>query len=279
MTTRVQSSFPRLASAALIAMALALAAAPGAAASATCRPDADELRVTFQPVDHSIAPASWFRARLTLRNTDRRCALADGWRLFFNSVRQPLAVYPPGPLGDAARQQLAAQGLTVARADDARSGDYYVLEPTASFDPVGPGRTREITIDIELWAILKSDAPAGWHISFDGGPPRWVPAAALLDPSDPKQTSGVRRRQASGRDARNALRAEHRATDGARARRPHPAAPARGRASGAASSRSTATPTSGTSPAWSARPTISNRLSTMCSDGRAATAAAKARSG
>jgi hexosaminidase len=188
MTKRVQSSLPSLVSAALLASALALAAAPGAGASATCRPDADELRVTFQPVDHSIAPASWFRARLTLRNTDRRCALADGWRLFFNSVRQPLAVHPPGPLGDAARQQLAAQGLMLARADDARSGDYYVLEPTATFEPLGPGRAREITIDIELWAILKSDAPAGWHISFDGGPPRWVPGAALLDPSDPKQT-------------------------------------------------------------------------------------------
>jgi hexosaminidase len=190
MKTRVPSSLPRLVVAALALSALAVAAAPGTAAGSTgCRPDADELRVTFQPVDHSIAPASWFRARLTLRNTDRRCALADGWRLFFNSVRQPLAVYPPGQLGDGARQQLAAQGLTVARADEARSGDYYVLEPTAGFDPIGPGRTREITIDIELWAILKSDAPAGWHISFDGGAPRWVPAEALLDPSDPRQTT------------------------------------------------------------------------------------------
>jgi hexosaminidase len=190
MKTRVPSSLPRLVVAASVGSVLALAAAPGTAAATTgCRPDADELRVTFQPLDHSIAPASWFRARLTLRNGDRRCALADGWRLFFNSVRQPLAVHPPGPLGDDARAQLAAQGLTVARADEARSGDYYVLEPTATFDPLGPGETREITIDIELWAILKSDAPAAWHISFDGGPPRWVPAAALLDPSDPKQTT------------------------------------------------------------------------------------------
>jgi hexosaminidase len=185
MTKRVHS----LLAAGVLGAVLLLAGAPASAASGGCHPDADELRVTFQPVDHSLAPASWFRARLTLENTDRRCALADDWRLFFNFVRQPLAVYPPGELGDRARAQLAQQGLSVARADEAQSGDYYVLEPTAGFEPLRPGQTREITIDIELWAILKSDAPAAWHISFDGGPPRWVPAKALLDPSDPKQTT------------------------------------------------------------------------------------------
>jgi hexosaminidase len=190
MTKRVRSPHTRLLGTALLGALLLLCAASGrASASSGCHPDADELRVTFQPVDHSIAPASWFRARLTLRNTDGSCALADDWRLFFNSVRQPLAVYPPGELGDPARQQLSAQGLSLARADAARSGDYYVLEPTSGFAPLGPGETREITLDIELWAILKTDAPAGWHISFDGAPPRWVPAKALLDPTDPKQTT------------------------------------------------------------------------------------------
>jgi hexosaminidase len=190
MTKRVPSSLLRLLAAGLLgSVLLAAGTASPAAASTACRPDAGALRVTFQPVDHSIAPATWFRARLTLRNGDRRCALADGWRLFFNSVRQPLAVLPPGELGDAGRAQLAAQGLSLVRADEAQSGDYYVLEPTSDFDPLGPGETREITLDIELWAILKTDAPAAWHISFDGGPPRWVPARALLDPSDPKQTT------------------------------------------------------------------------------------------
>jgi len=179
-----------LLAAGVLASTLALTGVPGgAAASTACQPDPNELRVTFQPVDHSISPASWFRARLTLRNTDRGCALGAGWRLFFNFVRQPLAVYPPGELGDAARGQLAAQGLSLTRADDAGSGDYYVLEPTVDFDPLRPGEAREITLDVELWAILKSDAPAGWHISFDGGPARWVPAKALLDPGDPKQTT------------------------------------------------------------------------------------------
>ena len=64
-----------------------------------------------------------------------------------------------------------------------------MLEPTDDFAPLGPGAAREITMDVELWAILKSDAPAGWHIIFDGGPARWVPAKTLLDASDPKQTT------------------------------------------------------------------------------------------
>jgi hexosaminidase len=190
MTKRVPPSLARLLAATLLGSALLAATTPGAAAAqGTCHPDADELRVTFQPVDHSIAPASWFRARITLRNADRDCALGGGWRLFFNFVRQPLAVYPPGELGDAARAQLAAQGLSLTRADEAQSGDYYVLEPTAGFEPVAPGQAREITLDVELWAILKTDGPAAWHISFDGGPARWVPARGLLDPSDPKQTT------------------------------------------------------------------------------------------
>ena len=181
------------------------------------RPPAGVIRtptkpgVTFQPVDHSIAPASWFRARLTLRNGDRSCALADDWRLFFSFVRQPLAGYRPGPLGDGARQQLAEQGLSLTRADEAQSGDYYVLEPTADFEPLGPGETREITLDVELWAILKSDAPAGWHISFGGDPPAWMPASALLDPERSEADDRVRRRQAPRGDARHTLRAEHRA--------------------------------------------------------------------
>jgi hexosaminidase len=155
-----------------------LAIAPGAGAAPPCHPDASDLRVTFQPVDHSLAPAISFRARLTLSNRDEDCALGAGWRLFFNFVRQPL---------DTA--QLAEQGLSLRRADAAQSGDYYVLEPTGDFNPVAPGESREITFDVELWAILKSDAPAGWHISFDDGPAQWVAAKALLDPSDPKQTT------------------------------------------------------------------------------------------
>src|SRR4051794_15182928 len=164
------------------------ALAPATSAQgAPCHPGARDLLVSFQPVEHSGDGTS-FRAALTLVNRSGGCALANsGWRLYFNSVRQPLAV-TEGAAGDAARQALAAQGLSVARADVAQSGDYYVLTPTAGFEPLPPAQRRVVTLQFELWAILKTDAPAGWHIAFDGEPARWGPAKALLDPSDPKQT-------------------------------------------------------------------------------------------
>ncbi|QKW36035.1 carbohydate-binding domain-containing protein [Actinomadura sp. NAK00032] len=175
-------------SAAALTAALAAPAAPGPA-SAACRPAARDLLITYQPVDHTVADAQYHLARLTIANGDDRCALgADGWAMYFNAVRRPAAVLD-GAAGDTARAQLAGQGLAVARADAARSGDFYTLEPAAGFAPVAPGERREIDINFELWAVHKSDGPAGWTIRFGGGRPAWVPARNLLDPADPKQTT------------------------------------------------------------------------------------------
>ncbi|MFB4319352.1 family 20 glycosylhydrolase [Actinomadura sp. 21ATH] len=172
--------------AAALAASLAVAAAPGTAA-AGCRPDARDLLMTYRPVDHTVTDAQYFRARLTLANRDRGCALAGGWTMYFTSVRQPAAVLA-GAAGDAARARLAAQGLAVARADTARSGDFYALTPTGAFGRVAPGERRAIDLDVELWATHKSDAPAGWALAYGRGPARWMPAKTLLDPADPKQT-------------------------------------------------------------------------------------------
>ncbi|KAB2352647.1 family 20 glycosylhydrolase [Actinomadura rudentiformis] len=157
------------------------------AASAACAPDARDLLMTYQPADHTVTDASYFPARLTLANGDRRCALAGGWTMYFSSVRQPAAVLT-GAAGDIARKQLADQGLSVARADRAQSGDFYALKPTATFRPVAPGERRTIDMNIELWATHKTDGPAGWSIAYGDGKPRWVPSKTLLDPADPKQT-------------------------------------------------------------------------------------------
>ncbi|TDB95729.1 family 20 glycosylhydrolase [Actinomadura sp. 7K534] len=174
-------------SAAALTAALAAVLSPGAA-SAACHPDARDLLLTYQPVDHTVTDARYHLARLTIDNRDRRCALGGGWALYFNSVRQPAAVLA-GQDGDTARERLAAQGLAVARADAAQSGDFYALRPVDGFRPVAPGERRKIDINVELWAVHKSDAPAGWTIAFGGGKPEWVPARSLLDPADPKQTT------------------------------------------------------------------------------------------
>ncbi|MGP4025563.1 family 20 glycosylhydrolase [Actinomadura sp. 3N407] len=175
-------------SAAALTAALAAVVTPGAA-SAACHPDARDLLLTYQPVDHTVADAQYHLARLTIANHDRHCALGgDGWAMYFNAVRRPAAVLE-GAAGDIARKQLAGQGLAVARADAAQSGDFYTLEPADGFKAIAPGERRTIDINVELWAVHKSDAPAGWTIAFGGGKPQWVPAKTLLDPSDPKQTT------------------------------------------------------------------------------------------
>jgi hexosaminidase len=175
-----------LAAAALISSFI-LTTAPAHAAGATCRPGARDLSVTFQPLDHTVTDAQYFLARLTLANDSRRCTLGRDWTLYFTSVRQPAAVLAGAP-GDTARAQLAGQGLSVARADTAQSGDFYALRPTGTFQPLTAGQRRQVAVNFELWATQKTDAPAGWSISFGGGPARWVPAKTLLDPADPKQT-------------------------------------------------------------------------------------------
>src|SRR3954447_25148083 len=168
--------------------ALAPAATAGADDGGACHPDGRDLQVTYQPVRHSD-DATAVQARLTLANRSGRCALGGaGWKLYFNFVRQPLAA-TPGAAGDAARAQLAAQGLTIEHGDAAASGDLYVLRPADGFTPVAPGATRTIDLAVELWTILKTDAPAGLHIVFDGEPARWVPTRVLLDRGDPAQTT------------------------------------------------------------------------------------------
>ena len=185
-----------LVAAALSSMvSLALGQVKAGSERRSCHPEASDLRVTYQPVEHT-ASGVYFLARLTLENRSPTCALgSSGWALYFNFVRQPLAVYPPAKpgdppsLGDLARQELAAQGLSLTRADNKQSGDYYVLRPTPEFVPLAPGKTFAISLKVELWGILKTDSPAAWHIVFDGERARWVPAEAQLDPSDPKQTT------------------------------------------------------------------------------------------
>src|SRR4051794_19590260 len=187
MRTPIRSAALRLLAAMTLTSSFVLTTAPAQAATAACDPDARDLSVTFQPIDHTVTDAQYFRAQLTLANGDSRCALGQDWALYFTSVRHPAAVLTGTP-GDVGRKQLADQGLSVAHADTAQSGDFYVLKPTTGFQPLDPGQRRRLAVNFELWAVQKSDAPAGWSISFGGGPAHWVPAKALLDPADPKQT-------------------------------------------------------------------------------------------
>ncbi|WP_158542894.1 family 20 glycosylhydrolase [Phytoactinopolyspora halophila] len=194
MKSPVRPPSSRLLAAAALTGALIVTGAPANAGDDgdhgddTCDPNPQDLRVTYQPVDHSVGGSAYHLASLTIDNHDTTCALDDNWELFFTFVRQPVAVLP-GDDGEDARQQLDEQDLAITRADAAESGDYYVLRPTDEFEQVDPEGSREITLQVQFWATHKTDAPAGYHISYDDGPAQWVPGKALIDPTDPKQTT------------------------------------------------------------------------------------------
>ncbi|HTE49944.1 MAG TPA: family 20 glycosylhydrolase [Kofleriaceae bacterium] len=146
------------------------------------------VSVEWRPVDHS-AGGAFFRSELTIENHGPGALGAAGWHLYFSFVRR---VLDDGQGDDTAVQDLAGQGIRIAKADVAGSGDFDVLEPLADFTPIGPGERRSFTVLAEAWAILRTDAPAGFHIAFDGeaaGAAAFVPATASIDASDPRQTT------------------------------------------------------------------------------------------
>ncbi|MDY7229092.1 family 20 glycosylhydrolase [Hyalangium rubrum] len=150
-----------------------------------------KLSVQWQPVDNSVGSWKFFRSEFVLDNQGPGELGSSGWKLYFSFVRRILNEDE----GDATGiQALAAQGIKISKADKAGSGDYLVLEPLPNFTPLAPGQKRTFSVLAQDWAILKADAPAGFHIVFEGGLFKddiayAVPATVKLEASDPKQTT------------------------------------------------------------------------------------------
>jgi hexosaminidase len=181
----------------LLPAALACSLAAGCAADSLVDPVSSAARraaeppnisVTWQPVEHSADAVAASNA-LTLDNHGPG-ALDTGWHLYFSFVR---VILPDGTVDGDLVEDLAGQGLQVSHADAAASGDFFVLEPLPNFVPLPAGQKRVVTFLAQNWTIMKTDAPAGFHIAFDGitpdGTARAVPASVMLDASDPRQTT------------------------------------------------------------------------------------------
>ncbi|MEE9385008.1 MAG: family 20 glycosylhydrolase, partial [Nannocystaceae bacterium] len=150
-------------------------------------PSAHELQLTYRPLDHGPGKGEFHLAELALHNRGRHALPNSGWRLYFN-YRGFLA---EGEGNTQITQTLDAQGIRIHHADAARSGDYFVLEPTPASPPLPASETRRWRILVPGPGVLKSDAPAGFHIVFDEEPkrPHAVHVAVELDPHDPRQTT------------------------------------------------------------------------------------------
>ncbi|MET0401602.1 MAG: family 20 glycosylhydrolase, partial [Cystobacter sp.] len=147
------------------------------------------LSVEWQPVDNlANNDAKFFRSTFTLSNKGPDALGNEGWKLYFSFVRRILA---DGEGEGSIQQSLARQGVKISVAG---SGDYYVIEPLPNFQPIAAGGQRVIEMLASDWAILKTDAPAGFHITFSGekfsGKTAFaVPSTVKMDASDPKQTT------------------------------------------------------------------------------------------
>ena len=146
-------------------------AAPSAAHSSAGRTSAARVALEFEVLENF--DAGGFRAALTLTN-HREQALAGDWLLYFNFVR-------------AFAPDSAPAGVAVTRIN----GDFFRLEPTASFEPLAPGDSRRIELQGPDFVVRETDAPAGFYFVFRGpdGPQAPEPAAVTVAPFlTPKQT-------------------------------------------------------------------------------------------
>ncbi len=151
-------------------------------ASCGSHPEAGNLKIEWQPVDHMVGGSGYFQSKLTLINNGESPLGNKNWAIYFNSLR---AVMEDG----TGLQRLSHQGIEISLADQAKSGDYYVMKPLKNFKSIQPGEQREFDIYLANWAILKTDAPAGFHISFNGAKPAAILSKVFLDPNNPKHTS------------------------------------------------------------------------------------------
>lgn len=152
-------------------------------------PAASQLDLTWKVIDHGIGE-NIFQGSLTIHNNGVVPLGSSDWKLYYSSVRPPASVLPSDDTnGDTARAQLAAQNVKITNADDAASGDYFVLEPQAGFTPIAPGQSREIKIIAQYWQMLKNDSPSGFHISFAGSAPQAVLVKVDMDAKDARQTT------------------------------------------------------------------------------------------
>ena len=159
----------------------------GAASATAPPPPAVRLSVTWTH-ENGAGGSDNLDSQLTIKNEGTVALGAAGWKLFFSMSG---AILADGPVPDAGvSQDLAAQGLRCTHADAAKSGDYWVLEPLPSFAPLPPGGSRMVHMLASGSAILKTDAPAGFHLLLAGAPaPLAVHEAVRFDRTNPRETS------------------------------------------------------------------------------------------
>lgn len=115
-----------------------------------------DLQIGTSPVEiewkliSNFEPDNNLRAVLTLINNGDEEIPADGWSLYFNSIRiLDTESFP---------EQFKVSHI---------GGYFFKMEPSGQFEPIAPGERRDIEYLTRFFAIKKSDAPEGFYFVFD----------------------------------------------------------------------------------------------------------------
>ncbi|MFK7844582.1 MAG: family 20 glycosylhydrolase [Rhodothermales bacterium] len=138
-------------------------------------PEPAPVALKWQVISH-LETANSFTSELTIKNLGAEALTNTGWILYFNFIR----------MIDVSSLPETVQVTHI-------NGDFFKMEPTASFPALG--RNEEIIIPFltNFWAIKKSDAPAGFYMVYtdesgNDGPPKVVAEYTVGSFETPAQT-------------------------------------------------------------------------------------------
>ncbi|WP_340105409.1 family 20 glycosylhydrolase [Rhodohalobacter sp. 8-1] len=110
----------------------------------------------------NFEPGNQLSATLSLINNGSDRLPANGWTLYFNSIRIPdLDSFP----GDVSVSHI--------------NGYFFKMEPTDQFVGLEPGEQLDIPYRAQYFAIKASDAPEGFYFVYDNGSIEKVPAVSV----------------------------------------------------------------------------------------------------
>lgn len=137
-----------------------------------------DLQIGPSPVEiewkliSNFEPDNKLRAVLTLINNGDEAIPAEGWSLYFNSLRI-LDI-------DSFPEQFRVSHI---------NGYFFKMEPTEQFEPIAPGEHRDIEYLASFFAIKKSDAPEGFYFVFDDESIETVESVKVHAFETPEQTN------------------------------------------------------------------------------------------
>jgi hexosaminidase len=139
------------------------------ALSSCSRPNDSEYPITESPIDieweltSNFKPDNQLSATITLINEGADPLPANGWALYFNSLRIPNL--------DSFPDEFSVSHI---------NGYFFKLEPTEQFTGLAFGERFEIPYRARYFAIKKTDVPEGFYFVFDDGSIENVPSVTIL---------------------------------------------------------------------------------------------------